>query len=156
MYDDYRQYSCWDGDCSHLPPLRDYGPNPFVINIEQASKQNNYFRLALWTGQYLQLTLMSIKPGEDVGLEVHHDLDQFIRIEEGEGIVMMGDTEYCLDYRRPVFDDYVVLIPAGKWHNLVNTGCVPIKLYSIYAPPEHPHGTIHKTKEDAESHHQYW
>lgn len=129
--------------------LKDYGPEPFVINIEQATKQNNNFRTALWTGRHLQLTLMSIRPGEDIGLENHPDLDQFIRIEEGQGLVKMGDRKDNLNFQRNVFDDYAFIIPAGKWHNLINTGNKPLKLYSIYAPPQHPFGTIHKTKADA-------
>ncbi len=131
-------------------PLQDYGPNPFVINIERATLKNDYYRIALWTGEYLQLTLMSINAGDDIGLEVHPDHDQFIRIERGRGIVMMGDREDQLDYRAAVYDDYAIFIPAGKWHNLINTGRRPLKLYSIYAPPEHPRGTVHETKEDAE------
>lgn len=135
--------------------LRDYGPEPLVINIEEATKQNNTFRLALWTGTYLQLTLMKINIGDDIGLEVHYDHDQFIRIEDGEGLVMMGDSKDNLYFERKVADDDVILIPAGKWHNLINTGSVPLKLYSIYAPPEHPHGTVHRTKEEAEMDHDY-
>ncbi|MBZ2174842.1 cupin domain-containing protein [Schnuerera sp. xch1] len=159
MYDDYRSYPCpyWDNRPGRYPNhdrypirLRDYGPYPFVTNIEEAAKRNNYFRLALWTGSYLQLTLMSINVGDDIGLEMHPDVDQFIRIEQGEGIAMMGNRRDNLTFRRRVRDDYVILIPAGTWHNLVNTGNIPIKLYSIYAPPEHPHGTVHRTKEDAE------
>jgi len=132
-------------------PLNDYGPKPFVVNIENVTKQNNNFRTALWTGDYLQLTLMSIPVGESIGLEIHPDLDQFIRIEEGQGLVMMGDSKDNLDFQRRVFDDYAFIIPAGKWHNLINTGNTPIKLYSIYAPPQHPYGTIHETKADAEA-----
>jgi len=135
--------------------LKDYGPKPFVVNIEEATKRNNNFRLALWTGCYLQLTLMSIQAGEEIGLEMHPDLDQFIRIEEGQGIVKMGNRKEKLDFQKKVSDDYAIFIPAGKWHNLINTGSKPLKLYSIYAPPEHPHGTVHKTKEDAEEHHEY-
>jgi mannose-6-phosphate isomerase-like protein (cupin superfamily) len=92
---------------------------------------------------------MSLKVGEDIGLEIHPDLDQFIRIEQGQGVVMMGDRRDRLDFQEKVFDDFAFVIPAGKWHNLINTGCVPLKLYSIYAPPQHPHGTVHKTKADA-------
>ena len=134
--------------------LRDYGPCPFVVNIERATVHNDYFRIALWTGEYLQLTLMSIDVGDDIGLEVHPDHDQFIRIEKGRGIVLMGDSEDQLDYRAGVYNNYALFIPAGKWHNLVNTGRIPLKLYSIYAPPEHPRGTVHETKEDAEEFHQ--
>ncbi|MBO8172814.1 MAG: cupin domain-containing protein [Bacillaceae bacterium] len=129
--------------------LKDYGPKPFVINIEQATLQNKTFRTALWTGKYLQLTVMSLNVGEDIGLEVHPDGDQFIRIESGQGIVQMGDSKDNLDFERRVFDDDVILIPAGKWHNLTNTGHRPMKLYVIYAPPEHPFGTVHETKADA-------
>lgn len=133
--------------------LKDYGPEPFVINIEEATKQNNNFRTALWTGKHLQLTLMSINPGEDIGLEIHPNLDQFLRIEEGQGIVKMGDKKDRLDFQANVRDDFAFIIPAGKWHNLINTGNRPLKLYSIYAPPQHPFGTVHKTKKDAEEHH---
>ena len=145
----YDPYAC-DPDLRCKPCLRDYGPDPFVINIEKATKRNNNYRLALWTGKHLQLTLMSIKVGGDIGLEVHPHLDQFLRLEQGQGLILMGDREDDLYFRRMVYDNYVVLIPAGKWHNLINTGNKPIKLYSIYAPPQHPHGTVHKTKEDAE------
>ena len=131
--------------------LKDYGPEPFVVNIEEATKQNNTYRTALWTGSHLQLTLMSIKVGEDIGLEAHPDLDQFIRIEEGQGLVKMGDSKYNLDFQRNVYDDFAFIIPAGKWHNLINTGDTPLKLYSIYAPPQHPRGTVHITKADAEA-----
>ena len=131
--------------------LKDYGPEPFVVNIEEITKQNNNFRTALWTGKYLQLTLMNINVGEDIGLEIHPNLDQFIRIEEGQGLVLMGNERDRLDFRRRVYDDYAIFIPAGTWHNIINTGHIPLKLYSIYAPPEHPHGTVHRTKAEAEA-----
>lgn len=132
------------------PYIKDYGACPFVININAATKQNNNFRTALWTGKYLQITLMNIKVGESIGLEMHPNLDQFIRIEQGCGLVQMGDDKNHLNFERKVFDEFAIVIPAGKWHNLTNIGNVPIKLYSIYAPPQHPKGTIHRTKEDAE------
>lgn len=124
----------------------DYGPDPFAINIEEATKKNDFFRTALWTGEYLQLTLMSINVGDDIGLEVHQDHDQFIRIEHGQGLVEMGDRKDQLDYQQNVSDNFAIFIPAGKWHNVTNTGQTPLKLYSIYAPPEHPLGTVHETK----------
>jgi mannose-6-phosphate isomerase-like protein (cupin superfamily) len=164
MYNDYNNMSnpYWFNPPIHYPsqpmhsiPLKDYGPCPFVVNIEEATKQNNNFRTALWTGNHLQLTLMCIGVGEDIGLEMHPDVDQFIRIEEGQGLVLMGDCSDRIDFKRRVSADYAIFIPAGKWHNLINTGDIPIKLYSIYAPPEHPHGTVHVTKEDAEEHHNY-
>ncbi|MFC0187202.1 cupin domain-containing protein [Fictibacillus aquaticus] len=126
--------------------LRDYGGKPFVVNIDEASKQNKTYRTALWTGDKLQVTLMSIGVGEDIGLEVHPTTDQFLRIEEGQGLVQMGDSPNNLDYQVQAYDDFAIMIPAGKWHNLTNTGRKPIKLYAIYAPPEHPFGTVHETK----------
>lgn len=130
-------------------PSEDYGLNPYVFDIEKATKENTNFRTTLWTGDYLQLTLMSIDLGEDIGLEIHYDVDQFIRIEEGRGIVRMGDSKNNLYFERRIEDDFAILIPAGMWHNIINTGNKPLKLYSIYAPPEHIPGTIHRDKSDA-------
>ena len=130
--------------------IRDYGPDPFVVNIEEMTKENNTFRTALWTGEHLKVTLMSIPVGESIGLEIHPDTDQFLRIEQGEGLVQMGKDKNNLSFQRKVFDNFAFIIPAGTWHNLVNIGNVPIKLYSIYAPPKHPRGTVHLTKADAE------
>ncbi|MBI0581231.1 cupin domain-containing protein [Neobacillus cucumis] len=129
--------------------LKDYGPEPFVVNINEAAKQNNTYRTALWTGNHLQVTLMSLNVGEDIGLEMHSNVDQFLRVEQGQGIVHMGKSKDNLDFRRNIFDDTAIMIPAGTWHNVINTGNVPLKLYSIYAPPNHPFGTIHVTKADA-------
>lgn len=122
-----------------------------MVNIRQAALQNRTFRTALWTGKYLQLTLMNIGVGEEIGLEVHRDHDQFIRIEQGQGLVQMGDRRDRLSFQMPVYDNYAIFIPAGTWHNLINTGNRPLKLYSIYAPPEHPFGTVHPTKPDQPS-----
>lgn len=131
--------------------LKDYGPEPFVVNINEVTKQNDTFRTALWTGNHLQLTLMSINVGEDIGLEMHPNVDQFLRVEEGQGIVRMGTNQYNLNFQKNVSDDFAIFVPAGTWHNVINTGNVPLKLYSIYAPPNHPRGTVHLTKADAES-----
>ncbi|NGP44886.1 cupin domain-containing protein [Bacillaceae bacterium SIJ1] len=128
---------------------KDYGGKPYVVDIEEATKQNKTFRTALWTGDHLQVTLMSIPVGEDIGLEIHPNVDQFLRIGQGQGLVQMGDLKEQLTFERKVYDDYAIMIPAGKWHNLTNTGRKPLKLYSIYAPPEHPFGTVHRTKADA-------
>jgi len=130
--------------------LKDYGAEPTVLDIEAYTLSNDNFRVALWTGTYLQATLMSIPVGGDIGLEVHHDVDQFLRIEDGEGKVMMGDSEKSLTFIQHVGKDFAVFVPAGKWHNLINTGKKPLKLYSIYSPAEHPHGTLHRTQEEAE------
>ncbi len=131
--------------------LRDYGPRPLVLDINKAAKQNEAFRLALWTGTHLQLTLMSLNPGEDIGAEVHPRLDQFLRIERGRGIVRLGNSRDDMNLQVGVSDDDAVLVPAGTWHNLINTGGAPLKLYSIYAPPQHPKSTVHETKADAEA-----
>lgn len=136
-----------NGDGSIL--LTDYGPKSFVVNINEATKQNNTYRTALWTGTHLQVTLMSLNVGEDIGLEMHPDVDQFLRIEQGQGIVQMGKRKDHLNFERNVYDDSAIMIPAGTWHNLTNTGNIPLKLYSIYAPPNHPFGTVHVTKADA-------
>jgi mannose-6-phosphate isomerase-like protein (cupin superfamily) len=129
--------------------IKDYGKEPFVVNINNATKQNNTFRTALWTGTHLQVTLMSIDVGEDIGLEMHPDVDQFLRIEDGYGIVQMGDSKDELTFQERVSDDFAIMVPAGKWHNVTNTGNKPLKIYSIYAPPQHPLGTVHKTKAEA-------
>lgn len=129
---------------------RDFGDDPFVFNIEDYTRQNETYRTALWTGKYMQLTVMNILPGEDVGLELHEDHDQFLRVEEGTGIVMMGDTKDDLSYQKKVEDDFAIMIPAGKWHNLINDSDEPLKLYSIYSPIEHEHGTVHKTRKEAQ------
>lgn len=147
-------WSNWNGSGNWRPndehmEIKDYGGQPFVTNIEKVTKRNRTFRTALWTGQHLQLTLMSIDVGEDIGLEVHPHVDQFLRIEEGQGLVQMGDSKDRLDFQTRVEDDDVILVPAGKWHNVLNTGNRPLKLYSIYAPPEHPFGTVHATKAEA-------
>lgn len=134
-----------------LVEFRDYGPKPFVINIDETAKKNNAFRRTLWTGTHLQVTLMSINPGESIGLEIHPNTDQFLRIEDGQGIVKMGSRKDMLNYQRQVSDNFAIMIPAGTWHNIINTGRKPLKLYSIYAPPHHPRGTVHKTKADAEA-----
>lgn len=127
----------------------DRGPAPFTVDIEEATKQNSAFRTVLWTGQHLQVTLMSLQPGEDIGLEIHPHADQFLRIEKGEGIVEMGRTPNLLNYRMKIKEDTAIMVPAGTWHNVTNTGKIPMKLYSIYAPPQHPRGAIHRTKADA-------
>ena len=158
MYNYGRQCGCWTlpvevehfRSSNHdVPYLKDYGAEPFVVNINQAAKQNNTFRTALWSGKYLQVTLMSLNVGEDIGLEMHPDVDQFLRIEQGLGIVQMGKSRDYLNFERNVYDDSAIMLPAGTWHNLTNTGNIPLKLYSIYAPPNHPFDTVHPTKADA-------
>lgn len=129
----------------------DYGPEPFVVNIEKVTLQNPNYRTALWTGQFFQVTLMSIPAGGEIGLEVHPDTDQFLRIESGMGSAVMGKSRDLLNYQSRVSDGYAIMVPAGTWHNVINTGTRPLKLYSIYAPPHHPHGTIQRTKAEADA-----
>lgn len=133
--------------CNHF----DYGPEPFTISIQKVTCQNSNFRAALWTGKHLQLTLMSIPVGSEIGLEMHEDTDQFLRIETGRATVKMGSCKDKLNFQKCVGADEAIFISAGTWHNIINTGQRPLKIYSIYAPPQHPHGTIHKTKADADN-----
>ena len=134
------------------PLCQDHGPCPYTVNIAQATEQNQNYRMALWTGCHLQLTLMCIPVCGEIALEVHPDNDQFLRIEQGNGIAMMGPCKDQLNFKQSVSADDAIFIPAGTWHNVVNTGRCPLKLYSIYAPPKHPHGTVHRTKADADRH----
>lgn len=138
-----------NGGCRH-PELWDLGRKPLIFNIDHATNMNPNFRTTLWTGCNMQLTLMCIPVGGDIGLEIHEAVAQFIRIESGRAAVVMGQCRDDLREKQCVDDNYAVLIPAGTWHNIVNIGNTPLKLYSIYAPPQHPAGTVHRTKADAE------
>ena len=133
-----------------ITALKDYWPEPLVVDIERMTNRNPNYRTALWTGKYLQVTLMSIPVGGEIGLEMHPDLDQFLRIENGMALITMGTCKTELCYRRKANGNYAVLVPAGTWHNVINIGNTPLKLYSIYAPPQHPFGTVQRTIQDAE------
>lgn len=133
-----------------MTEIKDYGPHPLVINIEEATLANSTFRTALWTGAYSQTTLMTIQPGDNIGLEVHGDHDQFLRIEAGQATVEIGPSETELTVYEAT-DDFAVFVPAGQWHNLTNSGNEPLKLYSIYAPAEHPRGTVHADEAEADA-----
>lgn len=130
--------------------MTDAGPAPHVVDIEQATVDNATFRTTLWTGSHLQVTVMSLEPGDDIGLEMHADVDQFLRLEAGNARVQMGSSQSDLTFDKQVEDDWAILVPAGTWHNVTNIGQQPLKVYSIYAPPNHPAGTVHPTKADAE------
>ena len=132
------------------PEIRDYGGEPLIFNIEHATNKNTNFRTALWTGKDLQLTLMSVPVGGEIGAEMHADIDQFLRVEDGVAKVYMGKSQN--DLREVGYADGrgAILIPAGTWHNIVNSGRYPLKMYSLYAPPAHPRGTVHITRADAE------
>lgn len=129
----------------------DYGPEPFAADLKQAVCRNTNFRTALWTGSHLQLTLMYIPAGGEIGLEMHADTDQFLRLEAGKGLVKMGSCKEKLILQKCISAGDAVIVPAGTWHNIINTGSCPLKIYSIYAPPKHPHGTIHQTKAIADA-----
>jgi mannose-6-phosphate isomerase-like protein (cupin superfamily) len=120
-------------------------------DIEDETKDNTNFRTVLWTGEHSQLTVMSIKPGEEIGLEVHHDIDQFLRVEQGKARVEAGLTEDNLTEQHDIKDDWAIIVPAGTWHNVINTGDEELKLYSIYSPSNHPAGAIHVTKAEADA-----
>jgi len=119
----------------------------YVDNIEKATLENEDYRRVLYTGRYSQLVLMSIKPGDEIGNEVH-GLDQFLRIEQGKAKVILNNSD---EYE--VEDDFAIVVPAGTWHNVINTGEEDLKLYTVYSPPEHQKDTIQKTKADEEEDH---
>ena len=121
-------------DCSNTKV--DYGGEPLVININKATKENPFYRLTLWTGEHLQV--------------IHPEVDQFIRLESGFGLVKMGKCKNNLSETFKINGNFAVIVPAGTWHNIINIGNTPLKLYSIYAPPQHPFGTVHKTRKEAE------
>jgi len=131
------------------PATVDEGPRPVVLDIESATLANTNYRTTVWTGAHLQLTVMSIPPGGDIGLEVHPDRDQFLRVEAGRARVQMGATQDELSFDREIGADWAVLVPAGHWHNLTNLGDQPLRVYALYGPPEHEQGAIHPTKQDA-------
>jgi len=121
----------------------------WLADIEAATLENTDFRRVLFTRSHLQLTVMSIPAGESVGWEMHDHLDQFLRIESGRGSLKLGRAEDDVAETYAVEDDWAMIIPAGTWHDVVNDGDAPLQLYSLYAPPEHPDGTVHVTKADA-------
>lgn len=123
----------------------------YIDDIEEKTKQNSNFRKVLYTGKHMQLVVMSLKLGEDIGEEVHDTVDQFFRIEEGQATVVIDGEESILE------EDMVAIVPAGSRHNVINTGDTDLKLYTIYSPANHPDGTVHVTREEAmaaeEEHH---
>ena len=140
--------------CNYNTNETDYGPQPLVANIMHTARQNSNFRTAFWTGHYLQMTLMSIPPCGEIGAEMHPDTDQYIRIEKGTAVVRMGCKDKLVTQRYLSTGD-AIFVPHGTWHNVINSGNCPLKLSSIYAPPQHPRGTVHRTKEDAANEEAY-
>jgi len=113
----------------------------YITNIEQETLNNSDYRRVLYTSKHSQLVIMNLQPTEEIGMEVH-ELDQFIRIEQGSAKVILDGIEHEVE------DDFAIVIPAGTDHNVINTGANELKLYSVYSPPEHKDGTIHATKAD--------
>ena len=134
--------------------MSDETPNPssigWVGDIENVTKANTTFRTVVHTGEHLQLTVMSLGVGENIGWEMHDNLDQFLRVESGTGKLSLGRSADDIAEEHAILDDWAAIIPAGTWHDVVNEGDRELKLYSIYAPPDHPPGTVHVTKDDAE------
>lgn len=131
-------------------PVKDIGPKPHAFDIEAATIENENYRTVAWTGTYLQVTLMTIPVGESIGLEAHPQTDQFLRLEQGRGRCVMGPAQDQLDFEQDVEDDWTVQVPAGTWHDIINTGDEPMKLYAIYAPVHHGSGITQATAQDAE------
>jgi mannose-6-phosphate isomerase-like protein (cupin superfamily) len=123
----------------------------WVGDIEKVTKGNDNFRTVVFTGGHVQLTVMRLGPGEDIGAEAHPHLDQFLRIEQGRGRVEFGETRETMTESHALEEDWAIIVPAGVWHNVINTGGDDLKLYSLYSPPEHAAGTVHVTKADAEA-----
>lgn len=134
-------------DCPHFTG-NDPGAVPFTLDLSRRARRNSNFRTVLWTGEHLQLTVMAIPPWGEIGLEIHPETDQLIRVEQGQAIVQMGQSPEALNIQRRIGPGEAALIPSGHWHNLRNVGNRPLKLSSLYAPPQHPRGTVHRTKED--------
>lgn len=130
--------------------ITDNGPQPNAFDLETATKENANYRTVAWTGKYLQVTLMSIPPGSSIGLEAHPETDQFVRLDAGTGRVTMGPAENDLNFQLDVSDGWSVQVPAGTWHDIINTGTEDMRLYVVYAPVHHTPGIVQGTAEDAE------
>lgn len=128
----------------------DNGPQPNAFDIEKATTENTHYRVVAWTGTYLQVTLMAIPVGESIGLEAHPETDQFLRLDAGRGRVRMGPSKDELTFERDVADGWSIQVPAGTWHDVENTGDVPLRLYAVYAPVHHAAGIVQTTRADAE------
>lgn len=131
-------------------PDTDNGPEPNAFDIETETVANDAYRTVAWTGRHLQVTLMSIPRGTSIGLEVHPETDQFLRVDAGQGRCLMGPAEDELEFVQDVEDGWSIQVPAGTWHDVVNTGDGPLKLYAVYAPPHHSTGAVHRTAAEAQ------
>jgi mannose-6-phosphate isomerase-like protein (cupin superfamily) len=126
-------------------------PLIWADNIEDLTKANQTFRTVLRVGEHSELTLMSIEPGSEIGLEVHPNIDQFLRVEAGQARVQAGPAKDDLSETYDVRAEWAFIVPAGTWHNVINTGSEPLKLYTVYSPPNHAPGTVHATKAEADA-----
>ena len=131
--------------------ITDIGPQPQSFDLENATLKNENYRTVAWSGRYLQVTLMSIPVGGDIGLEAHPDTDQFLRLDGGRGRVQMGPAKNQLTFDKEVSDGWCILVPAGTWHNVTNIGDEPMQIYAIYAPAHHKPGKIHKSFVEGEA-----
>ena len=125
-------------------------PEPFALDIEKGTMENDNYREVSWTGEHMQLVFMSIAPGKQIDLEIHNELDQFIRVEQGQAQVLLGEDKNDLNIEKNAEGDWAVLIPAGYWHVVKNTGETPLKLYVLYSPPSHPEGTVNQNYKEAQ------
>lgn len=129
----------------------DNGPRPNAFDIETATVKNTNYRTVAWTGKYLQVTLMSIPVGQSIGLEAHPETDQFLRVDAGKGRCVMGPAKDDLRFTQDVEDGWSIQVPAGMWHDVLNTGDAPLQLYAVYAPTHHALGKVHATFAEAEA-----
>jgi mannose-6-phosphate isomerase-like protein (cupin superfamily) len=129
--------------------IDDIGPQPQWLDLEKTTRENTNYRAVIWSGRYLQVTLMSIPVGSDIGLEMHPETDQFLRLDAGRGRVQIGIAKDRLTFEAEVSDGWCIMVPAGSWHNVTNIGEEPMQIYAIYAPAHHKPGKIHKTATDA-------
>jgi len=129
--------------------ITDNGPKPNAFDIEHETRANTNYRTVAWTGKYLQVTLMSIPVGESIGLEAHPETDQFLRLDAGQGKCVMGAAKDDLTFEQEVSDGWSVQVPAGTWHDIINTGDTPMQVYAVYAPTHHAPGIVQQSAEDA-------
>ncbi len=150
----YNHLEYYENNCNsycdgcHSKCENEHGGEVYVLNVEKVANKNRSFRESVWTGKYLQMTLMSIPCGDDIGVEIHEDTDQYIRVERGYAMVLTGCERNCHKNKKKLCAGDAVFIPAGTWHNVVNVGRCDLKLSSVYAPPHHPRCTVEKYKTD--------
>jgi mannose-6-phosphate isomerase-like protein (cupin superfamily) len=133
------------------PPDEEVATLGWLDDITRTTLDNTNFRTVVYTGDHTQLTLMRLVPGEEIGWESQSHIDQFLRLEQGKARVEFGRSQEKVDETHEVQDDWAFVVPAGVWHNVVNVGTEDVKLYSLYSPPEHPEGTVHRTKAEADA-----